>query len=138
VTDPSAIRAVRNLNPGNIRHGQQWQVLAAVQPDPDFCTFTSAVMGFRAMAEIFHTYYTQDGIRTLRQAITRWAPPTENNTEAYVENVCDYTAWKPDVPFPFYGSVATQAALLKAVSIHEAGGWYFQQADLLAGVQAAR
>lgn len=152
MTDPRGVRgvrgvrAVRNNNPGNIRVGTKWQgLMPREQMTPEqatetsFCVFEDAVAGFRAMAEIFHTYYKRDGICTIKQAITRWAPPSENNTKAYVQSVCDYTGWAPDALFPFTeGSVTTQAALLKGVAIHEAGGWYFAQPDLIGGVQAAR
>ena len=138
------IRAVRNNNPGNIRIGQHWQGLMPIGSmtpaqldEKDFCVFVDAKAGFRAMAEIFHTYNRVDRIQTLREAINRWAPPSENNTDAYVKSVCDYTAFNPDALFPFCGPIDIQASLLKAVSIHEVGVWYFLQADLLAGIAAA-
>lgn len=138
-----SVRAVRNNNPGNIRVGTPWQGLmsrAQMTPDQaaekDFCVFLTPVWGFRAMSEIFHTYFTKHGIRTIRQAITRWAPPNENNTDAYVKAVCDYTACGPDENFPF-GNEQHVASLLKAVSIHECGGWFFQLSDLYAGVEAS-
>lgn len=140
----AGVRAVRNNNPGNIRIGAQWQGLlprasmtADQAAETAFCVFLTPVYGFRAMGEIFHTYYRQDGVRTLQQAINRWAPPTENNTDAYVQAVCDYTAYKPDAVFPFLGNIPALATLLKAVSIHEAGGWYFGQLDLMDGTRAA-
>lgn len=149
MTDAANIRAVRNNNPGNIRVGTPWQGLmlrAHMTPvqaaETAFCVFSSPAMGFRAMATIFHTYFTKDmdtagkKITTIRQAIGRWAPPNENNTDAYVKAVCDYTACGPDEGFP-YGDPAHMTALLKGVSIHECGGWFFQPNDLLAGVQAA-
>lgn len=142
--DTSHDRAVRNNNPGNIRIGTPWQgLMPREQMTPEqaaetaFCVFLTPVWGFRAMAEIFHTYFDKDDIRTLQEAIHRWAPPDENNTAAYVEAVCDYTGFAATARFPFRGTVATQAALLKAVSIHEVGTWAFTQADLMAGVQAA-
>lgn len=141
---PDERRSVRNNNPGNVRIGQPWQGLmsrdrmsAEQAAETQFCVFLTPAMGFRAMAEIFHTYYDKDNVRTLEQAISRWAPPTENNTVAYVEDVCAATGYTPDALFPFRGQPATQASLLKAVSIHEAGGWFFTQEDLLTGVRAA-
>lgn len=142
--NPADIRAVRNNNPGNIRVGTPWQgLMPRTQMSPEqaaetaFCVFLTPVWGFRAMAEIFKNYYRHDGVKTIREAIHRWAPPTENNTDAYVEAVCDYTAVAPDAPFPFVGDPQHLAALLKAVSMHEAGGWFFSPADLLAGATDA-
>lgn len=142
--NPAGLRSVRNNNPGNIRIGQPWQgLMPRAQMTPEqaaetaFCIFLTPVWGFRAMAEIFHTY-AREGVHTIRQAVTKWAPPNENNTDAYVQSVVDYTSFGPDDTFPFTGAVTTQAALVKAFSIHEAGGWYFARADLIAGVSAAR
>lgn len=138
------VRAVRNNNPGNIRVGsQKWQgLMPRAQMTPDqavetaFCVFESPDWGFRAMALIFLNYARLDGIKTIRQAISRWAPPGENNTDAYIEAVCDYTAAKPDAPFDFRNR-ANLLALCKAVSIHECGGWFFTQSDLAKGVGEA-
>lgn len=138
-----AIRAIRNNNPGNIRIGAHWQGLmdrAHMNPDQaaekEFCVFLSPQWGFRAMATIFHTYADKDGVKTLRQAISRWAPPSENNTGAYLNAVCNRVAWMPDTPFPFHDFDHT-AALVKAVSMQEVGTWAFSDADALAGVETA-
>ena len=138
-----SVRAIRNNNPGNIRIGAAW---FGLQPrdhmtpeqaaETQFCVFSAPQWGFRAMATIFLTYNRKDGVKTIRQAISRWAPPTENNTTAYVEAVCDETAADPDKPFTFTNP-QNMRALCKAVSIHECGGWFFQLGDLLAGVEAA-
>lgn len=137
------IRAVRNNNPGNVRVGAKWQgLMPREQMTPEqaaetaFCVFQSPEWGFRAMATIFKNYARLDKITTLRQAISRWAPPSENNTKAYVQSVADYTGCDPDKPFGFQ-SPANMASLCKAVSIHECGGWFFQQSDLMNGSQAA-
>lgn len=138
------VRAVRNNNPGNIRIGSHWQGLmepSAMTPEQHaenaFCVFSAPRWGFRAMATIFHTYHDHDGVKTLRQAISRWAPPNENNTTAYVDAVCLATGVHPDVPFAF-SDVSQMENLLKAVSIHECGGWLFSMADLTAGVLSAQ
>lgn len=137
------IRAVRNNNPGNIRVGANWQGLmppAQMSPDQaaekDFCVFLSPEWGFRAMATIFHTYADRDGITTLRGAIGRWAPPNENNTAAYLADVCAKTGWAADAPFPFHDQ-AHLAVLCKAVSIHEVGTWAFTDAQAIDGVETA-
>lgn len=139
----AAVRAVRNNNPGNIRIGAPWQgLMPRGQMSPDqsaetaFCVFLSPQWGFRAMATIFHTYADKDGVKTLRQAVTRWAPPGENNTAAYVEHVCSLLSWSPDNPYPFHDAEHL-AACCKAFSIHEVGVWAFEDADALAGVETA-
>lgn len=80
-------RNVRNNNPGNIEHGADWNGLAEVQLDSRFCTFISPEYGFRAMIKIMHTYKRKYGLDTIEKVIYRWAPPVENDTDAYVDFV---------------------------------------------------
>lgn len=138
-----APRAVRNNNPGNIRVGTAWQGLMPrgqmtgdQLQEKDFCVFQTPVWGFRAMSEIFLTYHAKHGVQTLRQAISRWAPPNENNTDAYVVAVSHYCGFDPDATFPF-SDPGAQQHLCYAVSVHECGAWYFSTGDLVHGVGAA-
>ena len=135
-------RAFRNNNPGNIRIGQPWQGLMprsqmnpAQAAEDDFCVFMTAMWGFRAMAEIFHTY-ARRGKTTIRLMISAWAPPSENNTDAYVSAVAQACGLSPDAEFDFSNS-QSMADLCHAVSVHECGGWLFKEDDLLHGVLAA-
>ncbi|MDE9566157.1 structural protein [Xenorhabdus bovienii] len=84
-------RGIRNNNSGNIRHGDKWQGLRTRQTDDDFCQFTAPEWGIRAMLKILHTYLRKYGDNTIRQFISRWAPPNENDTERYIANVSDMT-----------------------------------------------
>jgi hypothetical protein len=78
-------RGVRNRNPGNIRRSRdRWKGLAPLQLDPEFCVFEAPIWGIRAMAVILRNYQRRHGLRTVAQIIGRWAPPTENQTSAYV------------------------------------------------------
>ena len=82
-------RGIRNNNPGNIEWGDPWQGLVPQgrRTDSRFAQFTSPAWGIRALARTLITYYDRHGIRTIQQAINRWAPPVENNTDAYVRAV---------------------------------------------------
>jgi hypothetical protein len=94
-------RGVRNFNPGNIdRDGTQWDGLAADQSsDPRFCVFTSAVYGIRALIKILISYQETDGLKTVRTMINRWAPPSENDSTAYVDFVAGRMLISPDTVF---------------------------------------
>ena len=62
-----------------------------------FCQFYSMEWGWRAAFVILcRTYYGKYGLKTIRGIVTRWAPPKENNTEAYIRHVSDYTGIGPD------------------------------------------
>lgn len=137
-----SIRAQRNNNPGNIRIGQPWQgLMPRSQMSPEqaaetaFCVFMTPMWGFRAMATIFHNY-AKRGLVTIREIISTWAPPSENNTEAYILAVAHDCGLSPDAIFDFSNSQA-MADLCHAVSVHECGGWLFKEDDLLHGVLAA-
>ncbi|OKO97607.1 structural protein [Xenorhabdus eapokensis] len=80
-------RGIRNNNPGNIRHGDQWQGLCGRQTDKSFCQFIAPEYGIRAMLKILRNYVKLYGDNTIRQFISRWAPPNENNTESYITHV---------------------------------------------------
>lgn len=138
-----AVRGLRNANPGNIRVGEHWQGLLNPEEmtpeqaaEKEFCIFRSPNWGFRAMAVIFLNYGKLHDINTIRGAISRWAPPSENNTEAYVKAVSDYLGCGPNERYSL-SNRQNLTGLLKAVSIHECGGWKFTLGDLVWGVDAA-
>lgn len=85
-------RGVRNNNPLNLRHGSKWLGLRQQQTDKSFCQFTSMNFGIRAAIKLLRNYIT--GFNGTRQKsstpdaiITRFAPPSENATRAYIDYV---------------------------------------------------
>ena len=93
-------RGNRNNNPLNIRRSKdQWKGLADAQTDRAFCQFKSLEYGWRAAFYLLtRTYYHKYRLYTIRTIIRRWAPPGENNTEAYIANVSRLTGIDPDEP----------------------------------------
>ena len=91
-------RGIRNNNPGNIRHGQNWQGLNpdGRNIDPAFCVFKSPVFGIRALAKVLMNYKKIHGLNTVRQIISRYAPPNENQTKAYIQTVAEQIGVYPD------------------------------------------
>ena len=92
------MRGIRNHNPGNIDFSPEnsWLGLDTDKPsDGRFCRFKSPEWGIRAMARILRNYQKRDGqagvggpgIDTVQEIIHRWAPPVENQTDAYVRKV---------------------------------------------------
>ena len=80
-------RGIRNKNPGNIKLGTDWDGLSKEQTDPVFCIFDEAVMGIRALMRILLVYRFHHKKATIDDIITRWAPPSENDTDAYIKFV---------------------------------------------------
>lgn len=93
-------RGIRNNNPLNIRKGNNWQGEKAVQTDPAFEQFESMAYGLRAGFKILKNYMSGYGGRVkpltcVADIISRWAPPSENNTQAYIDKVCAVSGLHP-------------------------------------------
>ncbi len=127
-------RGIRNNNPGNIRHGSNWQGLAAEQPDSDFCTFTEPVWGLRALAKLLLTYQRKYGLNTLRGIITRYAPAVENDTSGYIDHVARRLGVEPDSTLDVSAHLE---GLMQAIVAHENGaGWARHYPESLYGKAA--
>ena len=83
-------RGLRNCNPGNIRHSRSGFV-GEVRPSRDaaFKQFASMAYGYRAMFVLLDSYRRRYGLSNIRAMISRWAPPVENHTEAYIRLVAE-------------------------------------------------
>ena len=94
-------RAERNHNPGNIRRcGVRYRGELRPSCDPAFKEFESDEWGYRAMFVLLESYRRRYSIDTLRGIITRWAPPLENDTEAYIRFVAARSEVDPDAVLP--------------------------------------
>ena len=85
-------RGIRNNNPLNIRlSADKWQGMREEQTDKAFVQFKSMAYGYRAAWIILQSYYNRFYVRskpfTVRNIISRWAPPKENDTEDYIRTV---------------------------------------------------
>lgn len=91
-------RGIRNNNPGNIRHGANWLGLNpnGRNIDSAFCVFESPVFGIRALAKVLINYKKIHGLNTVRQIVSRYAPPNENQTAAYIQSVAKQLEVYPD------------------------------------------
>lgn len=90
-------RGIRNNNPLNIRHNRnnRWQGASDVQDDPEFVRFGTIHFGVRAGFVILRNYI-KGGCNTLQAIIKRWAPPSENDTNAYLHAVTQMTGLQPN------------------------------------------
>lgn len=89
-------RGQRNNNPLNIRRvvGSHWkgEVVCPIE-DKSFCQFATLEFGIRAAFCILDTYRKKYAAVCIEDIIRRWAPKTENNTEAYIRAVCLITGF---------------------------------------------
>ena len=87
-------RGIRNNNPLNIRKGNNWKGERPKQTDKAFEEFETMEMGIRAGFKILKNYITGYSGKTkpydtIEKVVRRWAPPTENATEKYIQFVAD-------------------------------------------------
>ena len=122
-------RGIRNNNPLNIRHSSdQWQGARVEQTDPFFVQFTSMAYGYRAAWKVLESYWNQfhrsKQPYTVSNIISRWAPPTENDTQNYIRTVLNLTSLggKENLPQPSRG-VDTERLerLIRAMTTMECG-----------------
>jgi len=89
----------RNHNPGDLRAAPYLPASEApiVKGFVQFKTPASGIAG------LYHQIALDvaRGI-TLRKLIAKWAPPTENNTSAYLEHTVRRTGLNPDIPIQDY------------------------------------
>lgn len=95
-------RGLRNNNPLNIRKSRKttWVGQSEKQEDRAFVQFCSMAYGYRAAFKVLQNYRVLYDCMTLRQYIHRWAPPIENNTDAYVSSVARTAGVNPDALLP--------------------------------------
>ncbi|WP_417251073.1 hypothetical protein [Castellaniella sp.] len=115
-------RGIRNHNPGNLRWGDPWQGLVPAnrRTDKAFCQFVSAAYGIRALARTLITYQDKYGLRSVRQIISRWAPTSENDTQAYIQAVADQIGRGADDPLDMQ-IYSDLKAVAEAIIRHENG-----------------
>lgn len=115
-------RGIRNHNPGNLdRTTDKWQGMAEDQSsDPRFVVFVAPHWGIRALVKVLLSYQRRHKLKTIRQIIDRWAPPVENNTEAYIAQVAKACGVDPDDTIDIQNK-AVLRALVTSIIRHENG-----------------
>ena len=157
-------RGIRNHNPLNIRRSEshqarlngrvstdvdkvnirrskdQWKGLAEAQNDRAFCQFKSLEYGWRAAFYLLtRTYYHKYRLYTIRGIISRWAPSSENDTSAYIQNVSRLTGIDPDEPIGIPSDKPSRwMAVGVAMAIQENGTTSIDWFAMLKGWEMAR
>lgn len=93
---------MRNKNPLNIVKNANitWQGEIKPSTDKNFAQFETLAYGCRAALKLLRTYYEKHHCRTISSIIRRWAPETENNVKAYIQNVSRMTGIGATTPLP--------------------------------------
>ena len=138
-------RGVRSNNPMNLRFdpGNRWQGRATMEQrlpeqlrEREFEVFVAPEWGIRAGAVLLTTYFDRYGLNTLDRIIPRYAPSSENNTEAYIRSVSAATGFQPAQPLDLH-DYATMRALVLAIIRHENGQQPYPDAVIDKGLAMA-
>lgn len=84
------MKACKRKNPLNIRYSSRNKWKGQIGNSHGFCSFISMEYGVRASLVLLRSYIRR-GYNTIDLIINRWAPPSENNTEAYIAFVSGKT-----------------------------------------------
>lgn len=95
----------KNCNPLNIRYSSRNNWRGQVGEHKGFCVFSHESWGFRAAYKLITNYISQ-GYNTIEKIVTRWAPPTENDTESYIKYIA-------------YETIIDRDAILTDCNIHD-------------------
>lgn len=142
-------RGIRNNNPGNLDYIPEigWAGMTGPEILPDgsqgrFARFDTAQNGIRALTTNLLAYQDRHGLRTVRGMIYRWAPPGENDSDAYVRFVADHVhadlpeGQRADAPTDMHDP-PTVFRFVRAVIAQENGNYAYPDDVLSAGIAAA-
>lgn len=106
-------RAWRNNNPGNIEYGKFAKARGAIGSDGRFAVFASYEQGRAAKESLLFDAQSYQG-KSIAQAVGRYAPPQENDTQAYINAVAAAVGVDPSTPMSDL-SKAQRKAMLDAM-----------------------
>ena len=130
-------RGIRNNNPGNIRHGAKWKGIdeKSRELDSAFCVFKSPIYGIRALGKLLQNYQSLYDLDTPRKIISRYAPPNENQTQAYIQSVAKQLSITPDTQINLKEE-GVLIVFVKAIIRHENGIQPYSNETILEGIRA--
>ena len=87
---------IKRNNPGNIRATSTKWLGENTPKGEAFCHFRDLLYGCRAMLKLLKRYIEVKECKTIRKVVSRWAPPSENNTRSYIDYVARSMDTHPD------------------------------------------
>lgn len=128
-------RAERNNNPGNLNYAGQTGAVLEGGPNARFAKFGSTAEGVSALAKQLQRYGDR-GLDTISKIINKYAPSSENNTQAYIDALSKRLGVSGDQKLDLNDS-STLTGLIKGIARHEAGSDYLSDSDLMTGLSMA-
>lgn len=130
-------RGIRNNNPGNVRKGTAWNGLDPEGADADFCVFLAPEYGIRVIAKLMFAYQDFHDLNTIRGIIDRWAPPSENDTDAYATFVAEHVGWGIDTHVNLHTMEEVLKGIVIAIIAYENSGFAYPDTTIDAGLKLA-
>jgi hypothetical protein len=112
----AASLGVRNNNPGNLR---QWGDMP--RDAKGYAMFPTADAGLAAAIKNLRAQQQVHGLNTIESIIGKWAPPSENDTGAYISDVVKRTGFGAKQRLNL-DDAATVAPLISSIIKHEGNG----------------
>ncbi len=116
-------RGIRNNNPLNIRYVEgitSTYTGCTGKDDAGFCVFDTPQHGLEAAKRALLIYQDKHGLNTIHGIINRWAPPSENDTVAYINAICQAVGIDADTQIDLH-SPSVLAPIMTAMIQHENG-----------------
>lgn len=116
-------RGIRNNNPGNLNFvGQKGAHKEDHGDSSRFAAFDTMADGIRALRDQL-MIYGRRGINTIEGIISKYAPPSENNTQGYIAGLSQRVGAPPNAPLNM-ADIAVQQQMISGISRIENGpGW---------------
>lgn len=134
--DKSLPRGIRNNNPGNLNFAGQAGATKEGGPNGRFAVFGSMQEGVAALVRQIGLYVKR-GRNTIRKILEVYAPPGENNTNAYIAAVSKALGIGPDDALDTENAQQVMG-LVRAITNHENGKGFVSDADIAGGFQLAK
>jgi hypothetical protein len=110
-------------NPGNIEYSSANNWVGQTGQHNGYVVFDTLANGVRAMGILLGNYYAA-GATTITAIISRWAPPANNNTPAYIAAVAAQMGDDANEPLSW---PQDEVPMIQAIAMHENG--YNNMAD---------
>lgn len=128
-------RAERNNNPGNLNFAGQTGAVLEDGSNARFAKFGSTAEGVSALARQLQRY-GERGLDTVSKIINKYAPSSENDTQAYIDALAKRLGVSGDQKLDLTDA-NTLTGLIKGIARHEAGSDYLSDSDVMTGLSMA-
>lgn len=128
-------RAERNFNPGNLNYAGQAGASLEAGGNARFAKFNSEEEGIAALVRQLRLYQ-QRGIDTIGEIVKKYAPPSENDTQAYVANMARWTGLSADEKLNF-NDTETVRRMVEGISRKEGRYTPLTEGQIMSGINLA-